>query len=181
MEATQTKDQLPQPADETQRARDEHWMRHALLLARRAQEADEVPVGAVVVQGDRILGEGWNRPISTHDPSAHAEMIALRAAAQRLGNYRTLDTTLYVTLEPCVMCAGAIVHARVTRLVYGAADPKAGAVHSVYDVIGQPRLNHSVVWKGGVLESSCGEILRSFFRARRALARDLKAPPQSDV
>ncbi len=136
--------------------------------------AGEVPVGAVVVQGDRILGEGWNRPISTHDPSGHAEMIALRAAALRLENYRTLDTTLYVTLEPCVMCAGAIVHARVTRLVFGAADPKAGAVHSLYDVIAQPRLNHRVDWIGGVLSEPCGDILRTFFRERRQRAKALR-------
>lgn len=147
---------------------DQHWMRHALLLARRAQEAGEVPVGAVVVQGDRIIGEGWNRPIGDHDPSAHAEMLAMRAAAQRIGNYRLLDTTLYVTLEPCVMCAGAIIHARIGRLVYGAPDPKAGGVHSVYDVIANPRLNHRLPWQGGVLEAECGQILRDFFRARRA-------------
>lgn len=147
---------------------DEVFMRHALLLARRAQEAGEVPVGAVLVFGERIVGEGWNRPIGTHDPSAHAEMLALRAAAARLGNYRLPGTTLYVTLEPCVMCAGAIVHARVGRLVFGAADPKAGAVNSVYDVIGNPRLNHRVAWNGGVLEAECGQILRDFFRARRA-------------
>ena len=146
---------------------DEHWMRHALLLARRAQEAGEVPVGAVVVQGGRIVGEGWNRPIGDHDPSAHAEMLAMRAAAQRIGNYRLLDTTLYVTLEPCVMCAGAIIHARIGRLVYGATDPKAGGVHSVYDVISNPRLNHRLPWQGGVLEAECGQILRDFFRARR--------------
>lgn len=150
-----------------QQARDEVFMRHALLLAHRAQTAGEVPVGAVVVRGDRIVGEGCNRPIGTHDPSAHAEMVALRAAAQRLGNYRVLDTTLYVTLEPCVMCAGAILHARVSRLVFGAWDPKAGAVRSVYDVISNPRLNHAVEWRGGVLASECGEILRAFFRARR--------------
>ena len=149
---------------------DEHWMRHALLLARRAQEAGEVPVGAVVVQGGRIVGEGWNRPIGDHDPSAHAEMLAMRAAAQRLGNYRVLDTTLYVTLEPCVMCAGAIIHARIGRLVYGAPDPKAGGVHSVYDVIANPRLNHRLPWQGGVLEAECGQILRDFFRARRGKA-----------
>jgi tRNA(adenine34) deaminase len=164
-------------SEETQRARDEHWMRHALLLARRAQEAGEVPVGAVVVQGDRILGEGWNRPISAHDPSAHAEIIALRAAAQKLGNYRTLDTTLYVTLEPCVMCAGAIVHARVTRLVFGAWDPKAGAVSSVYDVIANPRLNHRLEWRGGVFEAECGERLRSFFRQRRAATAAARGNP----
>src|SRR5690606_223017 len=119
--------------------------------------------------------EGWNRPIGDHDPSAHAEMIALRDAARRLGNYRLTGATLHVTLEPCVMCAGAIVHARVGRLVYGAADPKAGAVHSVYDVIAAPRLNHVVQWQGGVLADECGELLRDFFRARRAAGR---AAPQ---
>ncbi|MDM4772786.1 tRNA adenosine(34) deaminase TadA [Solimonas sp. SE-A11] len=155
---------------ETFTPEDEHWMRHALLLARRAQEAGEVPVGAVVVQDGRIVGEGWNRPIGDHDPSAHAEMLAMRAAAQRLGNYRVLDTTLYVTLEPCVMCAGAIIHARIGRLVYGAPDPKAGGVHSVYDVIANPRLNHRLPWQGGVLETECGQILRDFFRARRGKA-----------
>ncbi len=154
-----------------QQARDEVFMRHALLLAHRAQAAGEVPVGAVVVHGERIIGEGWNRPIGDHDPSAHAEMVALRQAAQRIGNYRLLDTTLYVTLEPCVMCAGAIVHARVGHLVFGAWDPKAGAVRSVYDVIARPRLNHIVEWRGGVLEDECGEMLRQFFRARRARSR----------
>ncbi|MEC9361781.1 tRNA adenosine(34) deaminase TadA [Sinimarinibacterium flocculans] len=157
---------LPDVTDD--RARDEVWMRHALLLARRAEAAGEVPVGAVVVRDDRIVGEGWNRPIGDHDPSAHAEIVALRAAARHLGNYRTGGSTLYVTLEPCVMCAGAIVHARVARLVYGADDPKAGAVHSVYDVIAAPRLNHRVRWQGGVLADECGERLRAFFRARRS-------------
>ncbi|MGB1562701.1 MAG: tRNA adenosine(34) deaminase TadA [Sinimarinibacterium flocculans] len=157
---------LPDVTDD--RARDEVWMRHALLLARRAEAAGEVPVGAVVVRNGRIVGEGWNRPIGDHDPSAHAEIVALRAAARHLGNYRTGGSTLYVTLEPCVMCAGAIVHARVARLVYGADDPKAGAVHSVYDVIAAPRLNHRVRWQGGVLADECGERLRAFFRARRS-------------
>lgn len=150
-----------------QQARDEVWMRHALMLAHRAQAQGEVPVGALVVHEQRIVGEGWNQPIGAHDPSAHAEMVALRQAAQRIGNYRLLDTTLYVTLEPCVMCAGAIVHARVAHLVFGAWDPKAGAVRSVYDVIARPRLNHIVEWEGGVLEQECGEVLRAFFRARR--------------
>ncbi|MES0874526.1 tRNA adenosine(34) deaminase TadA [Sinimarinibacterium thermocellulolyticum] len=156
---------LPDARDE--RARDEVWMRHALLLAHRAQAAGEVPVGAVLVRDERVLGEGWNRPIGTHDPSAHAEIVALRAAGERVGNYRLTGATLYVTLEPCVMCAGAIVHARIARLVYGADDPKAGAVHSVYDVIAAPRLNHRVRWQGGVLGTECGERLRAFFRARR--------------
>lgn len=152
-------------------ARDEVFMRHALMLARRARRAGEVPVGAVLVHEDRIVGEGWNRPIATHDPSAHAEMVALREAARRLGNYRLGGTTLYVTLEPCVMCAGAIVHARVARLVFGAADPKAGAVSSVYDVIAAPRLNHRVEWTGGVCAEACGALLREFFRERRAAPR----------
>jgi tRNA(adenine34) deaminase len=149
-------------------AQDEVFIRHALLLARRAEVAGEVPVGAVVVREGRIIGEGWNRPIGQHDPSAHAEIVALRDAAQKLGNYRLSGSTLYVTLEPCVMCAGAIVHARVSRLVFGADDPKAGAVRSVYDVIANPRLNHRVDWRGGVLGDECGERLRAFFRARRA-------------
>ncbi len=146
---------------------DERWMRHALELARRAEEEGEVPVGAVLVRDDEVLGEGWNRPIGAHDPSAHAEMIALRAAAAAAGNYRLPDTTLYVTLEPCVMCAGAIIHARVARLVFAAPDPKAGAVHSVYDVISRPQLNHAVEWSGGVLQTECAELLRGFFRSRR--------------
>lgn len=143
-------------------------MRHALALARRAADAGEVPVGAVLIGADGApLGEGWNRPIAAHDPSAHAELIAVRAAAARVGNYRLPDTTLYVTLEPCVMCAGMLIHARVARLVFGAWDPKAGAVQSVYDVIAAPRLNHALAWTGGVLEAECGALLREFFRARR--------------
>lgn len=152
-------------------AQDEVFMRHALLLARRAQMAGEVPVGAVAVHGGRIVGEGWNRPIGTSDPSAHAEMIALRDAGHRIGNYRLPDVTLYVTLEPCVMCAGAILHARIGRLVFGAWDPKAGAVASVYDVISRPRLNHQLPWIGGMLEAACGDLLRTFFRERRAAVR----------
>lgn len=148
-------------------AEDSRWMRHALALAERAAAEGEVPVGAVLVKDGVVIGEGYNRPIIDHDPSGHAEMIALRAAAKTLGNYRLNGTTLYVTLEPCVMCAGAITHARVQRLVFGAADPKAGAVHSLYDVIATPRLNHRVEWTGGVLEAECGQLLRDFFRARR--------------
>ena len=143
------------------------WMRHALSLAAQAAAEGEVPVGAVLVRDDELIAEGWNRPIALHDPSAHAEMLAMREAAARIGNYRLTGTTLYVTLEPCVMCAGAIVHARVDRLVFGARDPKAGAVDSVYDVIARPRLNHVVQWQGGVLEEECGALLRDFFRARR--------------
>lgn len=146
---------------------DAHWMRHALKLAQRARELGEVPVGAVVVRDGEVIGEGWNQPIASHDPSAHAEMVAMRAAAASLRNYRLTGVTLYVTLEPCVMCAGAIIHARIGRLVYGAADPKAGAVTSVYDVIAQPRLNHRLAWTGGVLDPECGAILQDFFRERR--------------
>jgi tRNA(adenine34) deaminase len=146
---------------------DERWMRHALKLARRAQELGEVPVGAVVVKGDEVVAEGWNRPIASHDPSAHAEMVAMREAAASLRNYRLNGLTLYVTLEPCVMCAGAIIHARIARLVFGAPDPRAGAVQSFYDIIAQPRLNHRPEWAGGVLADDCGAILQEFFRARR--------------
>lgn len=142
-------------------------MRHALTLAHRAESEGEVPVGAVVVCAGASVGEGWNRPIRLHDPSAHAEIVALRAAAARLGNYRLPGCTLYVTLEPCVMCAGAITHARIQRLVFGTDDPKAGAVHSCFDVISAPRLNHVVQWTGGVLAGDCSAQLRAFFRARR--------------
>lgn len=151
---------------------DEYWMGEALNCARQAAELGEVPVGAVLVRDGALIASGYNRPIADHDPSAHAELIALRGAAQRLGNYRLPDTTLYVTLEPCAMCAGAIIHARVQRLVFGAVDPKAGAVNSVYDLIAQPRLNHRVEWTGGVRGQACGEILRDFFRARRRAPGD---------
>ena len=126
-----------------------------------------MPVGAVLVYQGEIIGEGWNRPITAHDPTAHAEIMALRAGAERLGNYRLVDTTLYVTLEPCVMCAGAMVHARIARLVYGAADPKGGAAGSVVDIFGLPQLNHRVDVQGGVLAEECGAMLQAFFRARR--------------
>lgn len=148
-------------------AEDERWMRHALKLARRARELGEVPVGSVMVQGDEVVAEGWNQPIASHDPSAHAEMVAMREAARARRNYRLTGLTLYVTLEPCIMCAGAIIHARIGRLVFGAPDPRAGAVHSLYDVIAQPRLNHRPDWTGGVLADECGAILQEFFRARR--------------
>lgn len=142
-------------------------MRHALDLAERAAAAGEVPVGAVLVQGDEIVGEGWNRPVSRHDPSAHAEIVALRDAGRRLSNYRLPDTTLYVTLEPCVMCAGALVHARVARVVYGAADPKTGAAGSVFDTLTSPLHNHRIEVRGGVLADEVAGALREFFRSRR--------------
>ena len=142
-------------------------MRQAIALAQRAAAQGEVPVGAVVVRDNQLVAEGWNQPIGQSDPSGHAEIIALRAAGQALGNYRLTDCTLYVTLEPCVMCAGAIIHARIPRLVFGAWDPRAGAVSSVYDVLSVPRLNHRVECTGGVLAEDCGALLKDFFRARR--------------
>jgi tRNA(adenine34) deaminase len=149
-------------------AADEAWMRHALALAERAATEGEVPVGAVLVRDGQIIGEGWNRPIAAHDPTAHAEIQALREAARRCDNYRLPDTTLYVTLEPCPMCAGAIVHARITEVVYGAADPKGGACGSVFDLLpSDHRFNHRTTCRGGVLGDDCGELLRRFFRSRR--------------
>jgi tRNA(adenine34) deaminase len=142
-------------------------MARALELAREAERAGEVPVGAVIVRSGAIIAEGWNRPISTHDPSAHAEMIAMRAAADILENYRLLDTTLYVTLEPCAMCAGAMVHARVKRLVYAATDPRAGAAGSVFNIVQHSALNHRLQVEGGVMAEECGAVLRGFFVARR--------------
>jgi len=147
---------------------DSQFMQHAFELANRAAEQGEVPVGAVVVRDGEIIGEGWNSPISRHDPSAHAEIQALRDAGQRVGNYRLPEATLYVTLEPCVMCAGAIIHARIKRLVYGAYDPKSGAAGSVFDLLpSDGRFNHRVICEGGVLEEACAEQLRAFFKARR--------------
>jgi tRNA(adenine34) deaminase len=148
-------------------ADDEIFMRRAIELAREAEAAGEVPVGAVIVRDGEIVAEGFNRPISTHDPTAHAEMVALRAAAARLDNYRLLGTTLYVTLEPCAMCAGAMVHARVQRLVYAATDPRAGAAGSVFNVVQNPALNHRLETESGVLAEECGAMLREFFVARR--------------
>jgi tRNA(adenine34) deaminase len=144
------------------------WMQYALKLAERAQQEGEVPVGAVLVLNDEIIGEGWNRPIAAHDPTAHAEIMALRAGAEKLGNYRLNDTTLYVTLEPCIMCAGAMVHARIKRLVFGASDPKTGAVGSVFDILCFPQLNHRVDSVGGILAEECSAILSSFFSSLRA-------------
>ena len=144
-------------------------MRRALELARSAEGADEVPVGAVLVARDgQIIGEGWNRPIGAHDPTAHAEIVALRAAANAEGNYRLPGTTLYVTLEPCPMCAGAIVHARVERVVFAASDPRSGAAGSVFDLLpSDERFNHYTRCEGGVLAQVSADMLRRFFRARR--------------
>lgn len=153
---------------------DEHWMRHALKLAQRAWDEGEVPVGAVLVQGDRVIGEGWNRPIGQHDPTAHAEIMALRQGGKILENYRLLDTTLYVTLEPCIMCAGAMVHSRITRLVYGASDEKTGAAGSLIDILGHPGMNHQIVLEGGLLASECAGMLSDFFRQRREQKKALR-------
>lgn len=146
---------------------DEFFMRRAIELAREAEAAGEVPVGALIVREGEVLAEGFNRPISTHDPTAHAEMVALRAAAARVDNYRLLGTTLYVTLEPCAMCAGAMVHARVQRLVYAAPDPRAGAAGSIFSVVQHPALNHRLEVVPGVLTEECAALLRNFFVARR--------------
>lgn len=147
---------------------DELWMAEALSLAREAGAAGEVPVGAVVVLGGEIIGRGFNQPIGHHDPTAHAEIMALRAAAARLDNYRLPGATLYVTLEPCAMCAGAIMHARIARVVFGAPDPKTGVAGSVLDLFGEARLNHHAEITGGVLAPECGQLLSSFFAARRS-------------
>jgi tRNA(adenine34) deaminase len=146
---------------------DEYWMRQALLLAQQAEQLGEVPVGAIIVLDDQIIGSGWNQPISQHDPTAHAEIIALRAACLQQQNYRLPGTTMYITLEPCVMCAGAIVHARIERVVFSATEPKTGAAGSCFDVFNTPQLNHHVKCEGGLLADESGAILKSFFRSKR--------------
>src|SRR6202521_2331295 len=146
---------------------DELWMEESLRCAQRALEAGEVPVGAVVVSAGRVVGRGWNRNLTDHDPTAHAEIVALREAGRNIGNYRLIDCELFATIEPCAMCAGAAVHARVRRLVYGAEDPKAGAIHSILQVVNHPSLNHQMDIRGGVLAGRSAELLQSFFKNRR--------------
>jgi len=146
---------------------DELWMEEALRCAQRALAAGEVPVGAVVVLAGRIIGRGWNRNLTDSDPSAHAEIVALREAGLAVGNHRLEGSQLFVTMEPCAMCAGALIHARIQRLVYGADDPKAGAVHSALTVLNHPRLNHQMEVTAGVLAGRCAEIVQTFFRAKR--------------
>lgn len=143
-------------------------MRRALELAQKARAAGEVPIGAVLTLDGAVIGEGYNRPISNHDPTAHAEVQALRDAAERRGNYRLPGAVLYVTLEPCAMCAGAIMHARVARVVFGAPDPKTGACGSVVNLFAEARLNHHAQVQGGVLAEECGALLRAFFASRRS-------------
>ncbi|CAI1026753.1 tRNA adenosine(34) deaminase TadA [Serratia grimesii] len=153
---------------------DEYWMRQALQLALRAQEEGEVPVGALLVLDNQVIGEGWNRPIGRHDPTAHAEIMALRQGGSVLQNYRLLNATLYVTLEPCVMCAGAMVHSRIRRLVYGAPDVKTGAAGSLVDILRHPGMNHQVEILSGVLAEECAATLSNFFRMRREQQKALK-------
>jgi tRNA(adenine34) deaminase len=151
---------------------DERFMRLALREAARAGRAGEVPVGAVLVDdAGAVLARGHNRPVSGHDPTAHAEIVTLRRAARRLGNYRLTGTTLYATVEPCAMCAGAIVHARVARVVYGAPDPKGGAARTLYRILDDPRLNHRCEVDGGLLEAESRELLQRFFKDRRSRAK----------
>lgn len=146
---------------------DNYYLQQALELAQQAEEQGEVPVGALLVWNNEIIAKGWNQSITNSDPTAHAEIIALRQGAQHLKNYRLLDSTLYVTLEPCAMCIGAIIHARVKRLVFGAYDPRAGAVSSVFTIPEAPQLNHRVEILGGVMHDACGDLLRRFFKKRR--------------
>lgn len=147
---------------------DEHWMRQALALAQQGGAAGEVPVGAVLVRGDAVLGQGWNQPITSRDPTAHAEIVALRSAAQAENNYRLPDTTLYVTLEPCTMCIGAMIHARVGRLVFGTLEPRSGAVCSHFRLLDTEGVyNHRIRWEQGTLAAECGDVLTAFFQTRR--------------
>src|SRR3990167_820953 len=143
------------------------FMQYAIKLAQQAASQNEVPIGAVLVLDNNIIGEGFNSLISRHDPCGHAEIVALRAAAQKTANYRLINTILYVTLEPCMMCAGAMVHARIKRLVFGASDPKAGVITSKMQLLDQSFLNHRIAFEGGVLAGECGTLLSEFFRSRR--------------
>ena len=146
---------------------EEKWIKMAIDLAKKAETAGEVPIGALLVKDDHIIAEGYNQPITSNDPTAHAEVIALRNAAKTLGNYRLVNTTLYVTLEPCAMCIGALIQARVSRLVFGAFDKRAGAVASVFRLLDKSSLNHRIDWQGGVLASECAQVLQQFFQKRR--------------
>lgn len=147
---------------------DAKWMQRAFELAQEAKSQDEVPVGAVIVFEEQIIGEGWNQPISTNDPTAHAEIVALRDAGNNIGNYRLSDATMYVTLEPCSMCASAIVHARLTKLVYAVEEPKAGACGSVFNLLQTKELNHQVKIEKGVMEEDCRSLIQTFFKEKRA-------------
>ena len=151
---------------------DEHWMRQALAFAEQGAAAGEVPVGAVIVLNDVIIGAGWNRPITSADPTAHAEIVALRSAAQQQNNYRLTDATLYVTIEPCTMCAGALIHSRIKRLVFGTPEPRAGAVCSHFRLLDTEGVyNHRVAWEQGVLAGECAQLISAFFQTRRKTAK----------
>ncbi|WP_434110202.1 tRNA adenosine(34) deaminase TadA [Paraburkholderia caffeinilytica] len=175
---TSTPDKSPAPPVPE---RDRRFMALAQAAAEEARAAGEVPVGAVLVRGDEVIAKGFNHPIGAHDPSAHAEMIALRAAAQAVENYRLPGCELYVTLEPCLMCAGAIMHARIARVVFGARDPKTGACGSVVDAFANPQLNHHTTVTGGVLETECGDALKSFFAERRRASREARAAARGEA
>ena len=162
-------------------ADDDYYMEQAIAQARRAEALGEVPVGAVVVKDGVIIAAGYNHPIGKHDPTAHAEIMALRAAATALGNYRLPGCTLYVTLEPCAMCSGAMMHARLARVVYGATDPKTGACGSVLNLFGEARLNHHTALHGGVLGEQCGALLKEFFAMRRLMAQRRRQNPEGAV
>ena len=150
---------------------DLQWMQRAVELAKKAEAQDEVPVGAVIVLDNQIIGEGWNQPISSDDPTAHAEIMALRDAGEKIGNYRLPNVSIYVTLEPCIMCAGAIIHARLSRLVYAVDDPKTGACGSVFNLLQTDELNHKVDIEKGVMEEECQSLIRSFFNQKRAIQK----------
>jgi len=150
---------------------DLQWMQRAVELAKKAEAQDEVPVGAVIVLDNQIIGEGWNQPISSDDPTAHAEIMALRDAGEKIGNYRLPNASIYVTLEPCIMCAGAIIHARLSRLVYAVDDPKTGACGSVFNLLQTDELNHKVDIEKGVMKEECQSLIRSFFKEKRAIQK----------
>ncbi len=150
----------------------DHWMQYALQLAQKAANEDEVPVGAIIVKENKIISEGWNQPIQNHDPSAHAEIIAIRNAGKILKNYRLIDTTMYVTLEPCSMCVGAMIHARLGQLVFGAGDLKTGAAGSAINLIHEPIHNHKIEVIGGVMEDECKQLLQAFFKRKRELKKN---------
>ena len=157
-----------EPLDSSQQARDAKWMRFALECAREAYLVEEIPIGAVLVRNERIVGKGFNQSIRAQDPTAHAEIMAIRSAAKKTRNYRLPETTLYVTVEPCMMCLGAIIHARIARLVFGAPEPKAGAIQS-HPLANHDFLNHQIDWSYGILESECSGLMRDFFLSKRKL------------
>ena len=170
-----TQDKAVQPgSDEAQQTIDERWMRYALNLAEKAGAEGEVPVGAVLVRDEQVLGEAWNRPIASCDPSAHAEVRAIRDAAAKERNYRLPGTTLYVTIEPCTMCIGTMVHARIDRLVFGAREPKAGAVVSQNNLLNHPSMNTEIVYDEGILAEQCSQLMRDFFAFRRQQKKQIR-------